>query len=319
MDSDIFDDLRDISPCCELRIKSILFETTALDYITGLQITYETLGDLFVKTHRGNSTAVVETSTLDLGTDDEIVDLSGSAGWHLNSLHIVTKNGQTFDVGNSALGKSFDNLIPSTNFHLVGFGGAVSEHIDGIFYYIKAHPDMGCTCPDENIGNDVCNLDCYNVECAWDLGDCEPPPGCDCTKEQLTNASCDPDCNTPVCLSDLNACPYDNCQCPTEELGNGSCDYSSLCNNENCNGDGGDCQYVGCLCDPLLIGNETCNEACNNVKCKFDGGDCGQPIACEACGFYSVTIFGATPGSGYNDFNQLDTINACCDVSLASV
>lgn len=236
----------------------------------------------------------------------------------LNYLVITTNKDRTFEIGDSESGGADFVVDIPPGFHVVGFGGGKREYIDSLWLYIRSHPDNRCGCEQSLLGNDKCDKDCYTLECAWDLGDCEKPPDCECELEKLLNGVCDPECNTEECWFDLNTCPIDGCQCPLERLGNDNCDWEEPCNTKVCKWDDGDCEYPDCHCDPLLIGNDVCNEDCNNLDCKFDESDCSGSIDCKACKFNAVGPLGASSATDVL-FDDLQTLKACCDVRLTEI
>lgn len=65
-----------------------------------------------------------------------------------------------------------------------------------------------CECGEENVGNGVCDEDCYVSECEWDAGDCrefECVPGC--LQSYLSNGICDFACQAYACHYDYPDCP----------------------------------------------------------------------------------------------------------------
>jgi hypothetical protein len=100
------------------------------------------------------------------------------------------------------------------------------------------------------LGNFDCDSEFNNLDCGWDMGDCDV-------------------LNYPDCHVDYPG-----------EIGNGSCDNSSPYNTIEYGFDGGDCEefnakYPNCnVNSPWLIGNGSCNNwsPYNTAECGFDGG-----------------------------------------------
>jgi hypothetical protein len=55
-------------------------------------------------------------------------------------VRIATNKGNVYNIGNEDRGEEFYAAIPPS-FHVVGFGGGLREYIDGLYVYVKAHPD----------------------------------------------------------------------------------------------------------------------------------------------------------------------------------
>lgn len=64
-----------------------------------------------------------------------------------------------------------------------------------------------CECEDEQLGNGVCEEDCYVRECRWDEGDCrEFECAAGCLFAYLANGVCDLPCLTSSCHYDSSDC-----------------------------------------------------------------------------------------------------------------
>ncbi|KAH8740696.1 notch receptor protein [Cryptosporidium ryanae] len=150
-----------------------------------------------------------------------------------------------------------------------------------------------CFCDKELLGNNICNVECNNIECNMDNGDCLHRCNSRCINIWLGDGQCDPSCDTKECFFDKGDCKSCSKNCRTWMIGNGICDYD--CNNEKCSFDGGDCSNVCSVTkvdyknQPLIykfclkswLGDGYCDYDCNNESCNFDKGDCNSILPNE--------------------------------------
>merc|ERR1712141_782978 len=141
-----------------------------------------------------------------------------------------------------------------------------------------APPSTGCGSPQWQ-GDNFCDDENNNAECAFDGGDC--------CGDDVNETYCD----ACECLED-QGCEFENW------VGDNFCDDGN--NNAGCDFDGGDCcgedvntQYCSeCAClEPATtttseapgtggcefenwVGDNFCDDGDNNAGCDFDGGDC---------------------------------------------
>ena len=177
----------------------------------------------------------------------------------------------------------------------------------------------------DEIGDNFCDGQNNNEECAYDGGDC-----CPCTKMVTRSDDYHVDRWGMFCLDPTSGCldprvdMYPNCtHAGIANIGDGWCDVEN--NNEGCHFDGGDCcdcgrasnEFSFSLCaDPdaacynptaatvqlscvngsiRSIGDGVCDAINNNKGCLYDGGDCcmctctnGQFRRCGYIGFSCV-------------------------------
>jgi len=104
-----------------------------------------------------------------------------------------------------------------------------------------------CPCKQKILGNNVCNAECNNKACNWDMGDC-----------------------------------FQHCTVPEHEqfIGDGICQEEL--NNIECSFDGGDC-YKDCDDSKCIkhsvdgyFQNKQCDEDCKNKACSKDFGECDE-------------------------------------------
>jgi hypothetical protein len=95
-----------------------------------------------------------------------------------------------------------------------------------------------------------------------------------CEGDLLGNGMCNSECNNAACNFDMGDCRCANTGCPAYLLGNSQCD--EMCNNAECEDDYGDCldRCIVANCSLYLLADGECQEECNNVACAFDMGDC---------------------------------------------
>ncbi|KAH3745473.1 hypothetical protein Pelo_13126 [Pelomyxa schiedti] len=162
------------------------------------------------------------------------------------------------------------------------------------------------SCPSWYVGDDYCDIVCWNEECDWDGGDCTHDDMCDfrCLEAMVGNGVCDYFCmisslcnwDNSDCVCDISECPTSwpgdgfcdhNCDvpecqyddndccyaCPTDWIGDGLCDES--CFVPECSYDSFDCQCDSSSCPIHWLDDGMCDSACNNVGCMWDMGDCG--------------------------------------------
>merc|ERR1711953_452091 len=156
-----------------------------------------------------------------------------------------------------------------------------------------APPSTGCGSPQWQ-GDNFCDDENNNAECAFDGGDC-------CGDDVNTQY-----CSACECLEGTTAAPTTTAAPPpsTEEptacefpqwVGDNFCDDGN--NTPGCDYDGGDCcgddvntTYCSlCECmevcgNPQWEGDNFCDDENNNAGCNFDGGDCcGEAVNFTYC------------------------------------
>merc|ERR1712062_806546 len=157
-----------------------------------------------------------------------------------------------------------------------------------------APPSTGCGSPQWQ-GDNFCDDENNNAECAFDGGDC-------CGDDVNTQY-----CSACECLEGTTAAPTTTTAAPppsTEEptacefppwVGDNFCDDGN--NTPGCDYDGGDCcgddvntTYCSlCECmevcgNPQWEGDNFCDDENNNAGCNFDGGDCcGEAVNFTYC------------------------------------
>ncbi|OMJ86544.1 hypothetical protein SteCoe_11895 [Stentor coeruleus] len=142
---------------------------------------------------------------------------------------------------------------------------------------------MDKLCEYSNLGDGVCDPECNNYQCGWDLGDCGYCSD-GCKENLLENEKCDIECNTYECRYDNNDCGWCAEGCYIDNLEDSIC--QSACNNYDCNYDNYVC-FGTCLeCPPSYIGDNFCDDICNNADCKYDGGDCDCNAGCNILVYY---------------------------------
>ncbi|OMJ65363.1 hypothetical protein SteCoe_38385 [Stentor coeruleus] len=77
---------------------------------------------------------------------------------------------------------------------------------------------LNTSCNTYLLGNEVCDDECNNQSCGWDIGDCNFVCNNGCTEDMLGNGICDPSCNVPECRYDNNDCGWCNEGCFKENL-----------------------------------------------------------------------------------------------------
>jgi len=158
-----------------------------------------------------------------------------------------------------------------------------------------APPSTGCGSPQWQ-GDNFCDDENNNAECAFDGGDC-------CGDDVNTQY-----CSACECLEGTTAAPTTTAAPPPSTEGPGSCESpqwvgDNFCddgnNNAECGFDGGDCcgddvnetycNACECLeqgeCEaPVWQGDGFCDDGNNNAGCDFDGGDCcGDDVNTQYC------------------------------------
>lgn len=131
-------------------------------------------------------------------------------------------------------------------------------------------------CRIENLGDSICDMACYNLDCWFDLGDCDCAIGCNALL--LGNTQCDSICNSLQCGYDNYACYQCSDNCDSSLRQNHICDLG--CNNADCFYDDYDCLCAK-DCYPELLSNSQCDSACNTSWCEFDNNFCTQ--CAEGC------------------------------------
>ena len=141
-----------------------------------------------------------------------------------------------------------------------------------------------CDCSQEKLMNGMCDPECNNYECAYDLGDCGYCAS-GCFIDDLESHECKYECFNNACSE------YENNQCNKvceigcsiendlyadtckEECSVGNCIYysKSTCNTKQC----------APYCKIKQIGNGACDGACNNAECEYDRGDCECSSGCN--------------------------------------
>merc|ERR1712214_127915 len=156
-----------------------------------------------------------------------------------------------------------------------------------------APPSTGCGSPQWQ-GDNFCDDENNNAECAFDGGDC-------CGDDVNTQY-----CSACECLEGTTAAPTTTAAPPPSTEGPGSCEFpqwvgDNFCDDGNntpgCDYDGGDCcgddvntTYCSlCECmevcgNPQWEGDNFCDDENNNAGCNFDGGDCcGEAVNFTYC------------------------------------
>ncbi|CAG9311412.1 unnamed protein product [Blepharisma stoltei] len=133
-------------------------------------------------------------------------------------------------------------------------------------------------CPEELLGNSVCNSECNNLECGFDLGDCGYcAQGC---YDYMLGSHCYKECNNSTCYYGAGICKECNTGCSSDMLGNNKCDPA--CRTASCNYDFGDCSTSDCSdgCFLWMIEDGICQSECHNQNCNWDGTDCDCSPGC---------------------------------------
>merc|ERR1712045_423016 len=183
-----------------------------------------------------------------------------------------------------------------------------------------APPSTGCGSPQWQ-GDNFCDDENNNAECAFDGGDC-----------------CGDDVNTTYC----NACEcleQGGCEAPVWQ-GDGFCDDGN--NNAGCDFDGGDCcgddvntqycQECECLeappstaapttteeptaCEfPQWVGDNFCDDGNNTPGCDYDGGDCcGDDVNTTYCSLCECMEVCGNPQWEGDNFCDDENNNAGCN------
>ena len=68
--------------------------------------------------------------------------------------------------------------------------------------------DCAPGCPPDWVGDGICDAECYNAACNFDLGDCQGGNDCapGCPPEWIDDGICDPECYNAACNFDGNDC-----------------------------------------------------------------------------------------------------------------
>lgn len=80
--------------------------------------------------------------------------------------------------------------------------------MSGLWVVLLTGVGAVCECGEEQLGNGVCEEDCYVRDCMWDAGDCrEFECASGCLHSHLSNGICDLPCLTSSCQYDSGDCP----------------------------------------------------------------------------------------------------------------
>merc|ERR1712111_105307 len=188
-----------------------------------------------------------------------------------------------------------------------------------------APPSTGCGSPQWQ-GDNFCDDENNNAECAFDGGDC-------CGDDVNTQY-----CSACECLEGTTAAPTTTAAPPpsTEEptacefpnwVGDNFCDDGN--NTPGCDYDGGDCcgddvnttycSACECLeqgeCEaPVWQGDGFCDDGNNNAGCDFDGGDCcGDDVNTTYCSICECAEVCGNPQWEGDNFCDDENNNAGCN------
>jgi len=121
------------------------------------------------------------------------------------------------------------------------------------------------------LGNQVCDLQCFLEECAYDgldCGLCSPA----CGLGLVGNGRCDAACLTELCNYDAGDCTLETTHnCSQTQIGNHICEQS--CYFADTQWDLGDCDCAP-GCSHALQHNTECEAVCAVSACHFDSGQC---------------------------------------------
>ena len=166
-------------------------------------------------------------------------------------------------------------------------------------------------CDGSELGNGICDSDCNNIECGWDLGDCGYcSPGC--TIELLTNDICDPICENLPCMFDNNACGWCATGCFEQDLYSDTC--IPECNVTACQEYGQNPCFFDCSsgCSQESLGDGACDLECNTADCWYDYGDCLCSPDCTPELYAETTCEGASDPCATEECNFKNGVCGGC-------
>ncbi|CAG9319459.1 unnamed protein product [Blepharisma stoltei] len=151
-------------------------------------------------------------------------------------------------------------------------------NVPSCYYGLGACKECSIGCTAEMMGDGVCDIECQNSQCNFDLGDCfnaTCAPGC--YLWMIGNSICEEACHVEECNYDEYDC---DCSpgCFEHMLGDGNCDEA--CNNWNCTLDNHDCGACASGCYPEMLGDTNCDPECSNYDCYHDYQDCQCAEGC---------------------------------------
>ena len=139
-----------------------------------------------------------------------------------------------------------------------------------------------CRCNKAKLINGICDSECNNIECGFDLGECGYCAS-GCLLSDLFLEYCKSECWNEYCRFDSVSCsPYCAPGCLIEDIPK-TCKRECL--NKNClkykPNFCEDSYYCAPMCSVLQLMNERCDSACNNAQCFYDFGSCDCSPGCR--------------------------------------
>jgi len=124
------------------------------------------------------------------------------------------------------------------------------------------------------LGDGVCQTQCNNQACQWDLLDCGCAPGCNVPDY----GRCKAECLVPDCAYDQMSS-----QCPQQFLSIAALNYHLVQANFSLRYSyASTCLQPLCTPAELLKAQTSCSQTCNDVGCGLSYGNCAAPSPCTA-------------------------------------